>query len=97
MNESRQSDDLFARLALLPSYMSPAGVRNTYWNNFVFSSGTVGGSNVLGINWFDTTFGIRGLSFITTDGVSSFEANSATIVVCNAFSPAASFPWWGTP
>jgi len=96
VNESRQSDDLFARLALLPSYTSPAGVRNTYWNNFVFSSGTVGGSNILGIDWFNTHDGFRGLHFVTTDGVSTFEANSATIVVCNAFSPADSFStWWG--
>ena len=97
VNESRQSDDLFARLALLPSYTSPAGVRSTYWNNFVYSSGIVGGSNVLGIDWFKTTFGFRGLNFITTDGVSSFEANSATIQVCNAFSPADAFQTWWLP
>ena len=97
VNQSRTTTDLYLRLALLPSATHPKGTFATLWNSFIVTMGNAGGTNLMPIDWTQTTDGFRGLYFVTTDGTSIFDGMSAVITPCSAFSPKDAFPWWGTP
>lgn len=96
VNRYRQTNELYTALALFPSATHPAGTYDTKWNSFVITSGNAAGTNLLPINWFNTSDGFRGLYFVTTDGTSTFEANSAVITLCDGpFDIAKQFEdWW---
>lgn len=96
VNESRTTTDLYLRLALLPSATHPVGTYNTLWNSFIVTMGNATGTNLMPVDWTQTSDGFRGLYFVTTDGTSQFDGMSAVITPCDGgFSPADAFStWW---